>query len=146
MIDFVAKYFYYIFLGLIILTVIQRKYKGLSENKRMATLIASILFFIMYIGALGIKSKNLDQVWILLPLAVDLSLIYVLRNRLFIFKMNCQKCGKKLSSTDILYIDSNLCSDCAETEKPSDSSAGESDESSAASSEENEGDSSSDSE
>ena len=126
-IDFVSKYFYYIFLGLILLTVLQRRYRGTGDKKRFAVLIASILFFIMYIGAMGIKSKNLDQSWLLLPLAVCLSLVYVLRNRLFIFKTTCIKCGKKLSGTDILYIDSNLCSECAEAAKAADKAGADND-------------------
>ncbi len=118
MIDFIAKYFYYVFLGLILLTVIQRKYKGAGEHKRFATLIISILVFIMYIGALGIKIKQLNQGWILLPFLIDLSLIYVLRSKILIFKKTCQSCGKKLSITDIIYIDSNICSECTDAEKP----------------------------
>ena len=114
-VDFVSKYFYYIFLGLILLTVIQRKYRGVGDKKRFAVLLISIMFFLMYIGALGIKSKNLEQYWLLLPFLIDLSLIYVLRSRLFIFKTECLTCGKKLSTQDMLYIDSNLCSSCTET-------------------------------
>ena len=116
-IDFVSKYFYYLFLALILLTVIQRKYRGEGDQKRFAVLMVSIFVFVMYIGALGIRSKNLDQSWLLLPFLVDLSLVYVLRKKLFIFKTTCRSCGKKLAGTDILYIDSNLCNDCSEASK-----------------------------
>ncbi len=118
MIDFIIKYFYYVFLGLIILTVIQRKHRGTGDRKRLAALIAGILVFIMYIGALGIKTKNLDQIWILLPFSVDLSLVYVLRSRLFIFKTRCINCGNKLTGSDIFFTDSNRCSDCGSSEEP----------------------------
>ncbi len=115
-VNFVSRYFYYIFLGLIILTVIQRKQGQAGAGKRLAVLITAILFFIMYIGALGIKMKNFNPVWLLLPLFVDISLIYVLRDKLLIFKSKCRKCGKKLEISDILYIDSNKCSTCRKVE------------------------------
>ena len=126
-VDFISKYFYYLFLALILVTVMQRKYRGVGDQKRFAVLMVSILVFIMYIGALGVKSKNLDKSWLLLPFFVDLSLVYVLRNRLFIFKTSCLKCGKKLTGTDMLYIDSNLCADCAKDAKPSGSDAADKD-------------------
>jgi hypothetical protein len=117
MIDFIAKNFYYLFLGLIIFNVIQRKYRGVGGNKRMASLIAAIMVFILYIGAQGIKAKNLPEYWIYLPIFIDITLFYALKNKLFIFKRNCVNCGKKLSSREMLYIDSNLCADCDHTEE-----------------------------
>ena len=117
MIDFIAKNFYYLFLGLIIFNMIQRKYRGVGGNKRMASLIAAIMVFILYIGAHGIKAKNLPEYWISVPIFIDITLFYALKNKLFIFKRNCIECGKKLSTKEMLYIDSNLCADCDHTEE-----------------------------
>ncbi len=135
-VDFVSKYFYYVFLGLILLNCNTEKIQEVSEIKKdLQFFLASIMFFIMYIGALGIKSKNMEQQWLLLPFLIDISLLYVLRSRLFIFKTECQKCGKKLSTQDILYIDSNYCSDCAE--KPSEEAVEEASSSDADNTDEN---------
>ena len=117
MVDFIAKNFYYLFLGLIIFNVIQRKYRGVGDRKRMASLIVAIMVFILYIGAKGIQAKNLEEYWIFLPVFIDLTIFYTLKNKIFIFKINCVECGKKLSSREMLYVDSNLCADCDHTEE-----------------------------
>ena len=45
-IDFVSKYFYYIFLGLILLTVIQRKYRGSGDKKKNCSFNSSNSVFL----------------------------------------------------------------------------------------------------
>ena len=114
MINFIADNFYYLFIALILFNFFQRKQMGKGQRKRMASLIISIMVFILYIGAILITVKNLSHLWILLPVAVDISLFLTLKNRIMIFRKNCEKCGGKLSYTEMLSIDSNLCSNCEE--------------------------------
>jgi hypothetical protein len=128
MIDFIADNFYYLFLGWLVLNLMQRKHRTRGSRNRTATLMQAILIFILYIGAMVIREEGLEPKWIMVPLAVVAAGIYFFRDRIFPYKRNCVSCGAKLNMNQIFMYDANLCSNCDPDEQP-DADAGESDDS-----------------
>ncbi len=117
MIDFIVDKFYYLFLGLIVLSLVQR-HRGRGNSKRTATIFQAILVFIIYIGAMVIKEENLEKKWIIVPLAIVAAVLYFFRSRIIPYKMHCRNCGAKLNAAQIFMHDSNLCSNCDPDDKP----------------------------
>ena len=111
MIEFIADKFYYLFLGLIILSLVQRR-KGRGNIKRTATVFQAILVFILYIGAMVIQEEGFEKKWIVIPLAVVALALYFFRPRILPYKLHCRNCGARLNATQIFMHDSNLCSNC----------------------------------
>ncbi len=120
MINLIADNFYYLFIAVIVLNLFQRKYRERGQDKRIASLFISIMVFIVYFGAITIRAKNLPEIWILLPLAVDISLFYALKKRILVFRKSCTRCGKNLSAAELFCLDSNLCRECSGENEPGD--------------------------
>ena len=118
MIDFIADYFYYVFLGLLVLNIIQRKYRERGVKKRGATLYQAILVFILYIGATVIREEGFEKKWIIIPLALIAVALYFFRDRIVPYKTRCINCGAKLNTNQIFIYDANLCSSCDPYEQP----------------------------
>ncbi len=116
MIDFIADKFYYLFLGWIVLNLMQRRYRDRGSRKRTATLIQAVMIFILYIGAMIIREEALPVKWIALPLGIIGGILYFFRNKVLPYKLKCVNCGKKLGFNEIFMIDANLCPDCNEEE------------------------------
>lgn len=112
MIDFIADNFYYVFLGWLVLNLVQRRYRGRGAGKRSATLYQAILIFIVYIGATVIREEGFEVKWIIIPLAVVAAAIYFFRDRILPYKRNCVNCGAKLNMNQIFLYDANLCEKC----------------------------------
>ena len=112
MIDFIADNFYYVFLGWLVLNLIQRRYRGRGTKKRSATLYQAILIFIVYIGATIIREESLEVKWIIVPLIIVAGAIYFFRDRILPYKRNCVNCDAKLNMNQIFIYDANLCENC----------------------------------
>lgn len=119
MIDFIADNFYYVFLGWIILSLVQRRYRGRGDRKRTATLIQSILIFILYIGAVLIREEGFEKKWIMIPFAIIAVVLYFFRSKVIPYELKCRNCGARLNMNQIFIYDANLCSDCDPDEKTS---------------------------
>jgi len=118
MIDFIADNFYYVFLGWLVLNLVQRKHRERGSRKRTATLLQAILFFILYIGATVIREEGFEPKWIIVPLAVIAVALYFFRDKILPYKRNCVNCGAKLNMNQIFMYDANLCSNCDPLEQP----------------------------
>ncbi|OQY34065.1 MAG: hypothetical protein B6241_06170 [Spirochaetaceae bacterium 4572_59] len=112
MIDFIADNFYYVFLGWIILSLVQRRYRGRGDKKRTATLIQSILIFILYMGAVFIREEGLEKKWIVIPFVIIAVVLYFFRSKVIPYELKCRNCGAKLNMNQIFLYDANLCADC----------------------------------
>ncbi len=118
MIDFIVDYFYYLFLGILVLNIIQRKQRERGMKKRSATLYQAILVFILYVGASVIKAEGLEPKWIIVPLAVIAVALYFFRERIIPYKTKCINCGARLDMNQMFLYDANLCSKCDPYEQP----------------------------
>jgi len=121
MIDFIADNFYYVFLGWLVLNLVQRRYRERGSKKRTATLMQAILFFILYIGATVIREEGFEPKWIIVPLGVIAAALYFFRDKILPYKSSCENCGAKLNMNQIFLYDANLCSKCDPYEQPEES-------------------------
>ena len=119
MIDFIADNFYYLFLGWLVVNLMQRKYRERGHKKRNATLLQAILIFIIYIGAMVIREEGFEPKWIMIPFALVAIGFYFFRDRILPYKRNCVNCGAKLNFNQIVMFDANLCSNCDPLEQDS---------------------------
>jgi 8-oxo-dGTP diphosphatase len=127
MIDFIAVNFYYVFLGWLVLNLIQRRYRARGSKKRTATLFQAILIFILYIGATVLREEGFEPKWIIVPLGAIAAIIYFFRSKIFPYRRDCANCGAKLNMNQIFLYDANLCSNCDPLEQPEETDAEETD-------------------
>ncbi|QEN08232.1 hypothetical protein EXM22_09615 [Oceanispirochaeta crateris] len=128
MIDFIADNFYYVFLGWLVLNLVQRRYRERGSKKRTATLFQAILIFILYIGATVIREEGFEPKWIMVPLGIIAAMIYIFRSKIFPYRRDCAHCGAKLNLNQIFLYDANLCSNCDPLEQPSEEESSVADE------------------
>ena len=107
LIEFVSRYFYWVFLAILILNMTQRKHQKTAQKKRMATLYLAIAALVIYAGAELCRQYALgDGVMVAVILAV-VAAVAVLRNHTFPFTLTCQCTGRRLDWNTILYRDDN---------------------------------------
>jgi hypothetical protein len=110
--DFIASNFYYVFLGVLVINLFQRKHQKKSPRKRFATLFIAIGVFVFYTAAQLIRNFDANDAILFPVLAAILFVFYRFRAKLFPFSLKCKQCAKKLDYNQVLFNDSNLCSDC----------------------------------
>ncbi|MCF7927516.1 MAG: hypothetical protein K9L68_00370 [Spirochaetales bacterium] len=110
--EFILEYFYYIFLGLLFLTIFQRKHRGSARKKMKAVIYLAIFSFVLY-ALSGVLIEFDQSDWLLLPVALAITyLLYRYRGTLLPFSMKCVSCGTKLDFQRFMYHDNNLCAEC----------------------------------
>jgi len=116
----IAKLAYFLFMGILLLNIAQKRSGNKGVQKRTATLYLGIGTLILYLGAGAIKYSprlfriTLPDLFILPFLGVILGVLYLYREKTFPFHRRCRKCGSPLSLNQIVMLDSNLCSRCEE--------------------------------
>jgi len=111
---FVVEYFYWVFIAVLVVNLMQRKYRREVLKKRAATLYVAVVVFAFYIYAYGVIHFNFSDLLLIPYVAVAATLFAVYRRVLFPFAYRCKSCRLPLDFNRILYSDSNLCSQCAE--------------------------------
>ena len=114
--NFIVSYFYWVFLGVLVVNLMQRRRRAEAQRKRSATLYLAIFVFVFYIYAYGIIQLNLPEWFLLLYVALVAALMWFYRRTFLPFTLKCRSCATTLSFDRILYADSNLCLECAERE------------------------------
>lgn len=102
----------------------QRSHIDHGERKRFASLYAAVVFLVFYVGLIAVQrffSASMAD-GMLIPLFLMTGLLFwILRGKIFIFRLNCGECGTRLPVHTTLYYDDNLCLACRErARKPSD--------------------------
>lgn len=108
-IDFVAKYFYWAFLGWILMTLLQRRHGNKGIKKRMAVLYQSIIIFLVMVYATILKMNELTDVYLIIAAIAVVLVLFLGRKKILPYQMTCRICGKKMSFERILYYDDPLC-------------------------------------
>jgi len=112
---FLAKNVFYLLLAVLALNMFQRRYQQHAQKKRMATLYLGILILVFMVGTILIVNFNLPDL-LIFPLAAAVLLLgYVKREHVLPFRLNCRRCGQRMSSKRILFSDANTCDNCAES-------------------------------
>ena len=90
----------------------QRKYYPRSAQKRIATLIIAGLAMLYQILITIILARGWPQYLAIVAIIPTLAVAYPFRRRILLFRRTCASCGEKLSITETLNYDDNLCNTC----------------------------------
>ncbi len=121
--NFIVSYFYWVFLAILVLNLLQRKYRQKAQRKRGATLYVAIFVFVFYIYAYGIIQLGLSEWFLLVYLAVVGLLVGFYPQTFLPFRLRCASCSKTLSFDRFFYSDDNLCEQCARAASETESTA-----------------------
>jgi len=105
---FVADKFYWVFLGVLVINLIQRKYQETATKKRFATLYIAIALLLFFGTAQLILTYKLQPALLGLAALAILIVGYIYRDHVWPFRLRCQKSGKWLDAKTFLFRDSNI--------------------------------------
>jgi len=105
--EFLADQFYWVFLGILLLNVFQRRHHETAVKKRFATLYLGSAAFVIFLMANAVVEYGLPDFALLIGIAAVVALLYGLRRHTFPFTLSCQHSGKRLDMHTILFRDSN---------------------------------------
>lgn len=106
--------------GLVLILLInmsQRKIPD-SDRKRKATIWLCVLMMLFEFGIITIVSRGWNHQLGWLVLAVCLLLGFLLRRRVWPYRLHCVKCGRRLDWNHFIGHDDNLCQDCWDKAHP----------------------------
>jgi len=106
-VSFVAEEFFWVFIGILFINLLQRRHQATAERKRFATLYLAIAMFFVYTSAQFIIMYEASPYYFLAALAVIIGVVYRYREHTFPFRLRCRKTGKILNFDTILFRDSN---------------------------------------
>jgi 8-oxo-dGTP diphosphatase len=109
---------YWVVMAFLVVNLMQRKHTATAGKKRAATLIMASIALLLNLFFALILTYGLPAWTIAAAAAAMAIVVYLLRSRLFIFRLKCVSCGKTLSFNDVIYHDDNLCSDCRKELEP----------------------------
>ena len=118
-VNFVAEEFFWVFIGILFINLLQRRHQAQAEKKRFATLYLGIAMFFVYTSAQFIVMYEFPPSYFLAALAVIIGVLYRYRDHTFPFRLRCRRTGKILNFDTILFRDSNILPE-AETEDEED--------------------------
>ncbi|HUX20172.1 MAG TPA: hypothetical protein VMW69_02965 [Spirochaetia bacterium] len=112
--NFIVSYFYWVFLAILVVNLMQRRYREKAQRKRFASLYIAILVFVLYIYAFGVIRLNVSELFLLIYAAAAGLLLWSYRKTFLPFSFRCRSCKKPLTFDRFAYADSNLCAECQE--------------------------------
>lgn len=115
-INFIAKYFYWAFLGWIFMTLIQRRHGNKGIKKRMAVLYQAILIFLVMVYATILKMNDLTDVYLVIAAIVVVLILFFGRKLILPYRTTCRVCGKRMNFERIFFYDDPLCTEHDEQE------------------------------
>lgn len=105
MTTFIAEQFYWVFLVILLVNVMQRRHQKQAGRKRFATLYLAIAAFALMVAAQTIIATGVDEWW-LAPVVVAVGgVLYVYREHTFPFRSTSRKDGRQLTWKEIVYYD-----------------------------------------
>ncbi|MGM0673961.1 MAG: hypothetical protein ACQETQ_04630 [Spirochaetota bacterium] len=107
-VSFVAEEFFWVFLGILLINLLQRRHHDTAEKKRFATLYLGIAMFFVYTSAQFIVMYEQPPYYFIAALAVIIGVLYRYREHTFPFRLRCRRTGKILNFDTILFRDSNI--------------------------------------
>lgn len=101
----VAERAYWVFLGVMILNIIQRRYQKHVKKKRLATLIIGIALFGVLIAGHTVNELNGADWMFYLAVAAIIAILVYHRDKTFPFRFRSKRDGRWLSFQEILFDD-----------------------------------------
>jgi hypothetical protein len=99
--------------AVLIFNMTQRSHAAHGEKKRMASLHWAMPFLIVYLSALLIRRSGASPALLAPAGVVAVAFVVLFREKLFVFRTRCVRCGRPLALKRVLYYDANQCSECA---------------------------------
>ena len=121
--QFFSKFSYFLFLGILLANLYQKKYGKRGERKRFATLYMGIAVFVVFLASGAIIHSEqlfgtkLNDLLILPVVAGAAAYVYAKREKTLPFRFRCAKCGARLPAEKAFFIDGDLCASCEAGEK-----------------------------
>jgi len=107
-VTFVAENFFWVFIGILLVNVLQRRYHETAEKKRFATLYLGIAAFFVYTSAQLLIYYELSPYYFVPIMLLIVGVVYYYREHTFPFRLRCARSGKILNMQTILFRDSNI--------------------------------------
>lgn len=107
-VQFMADQFYWVFLGILLLNVFQRRHHETAQKKRFATLYLGSAAFVVFLVANAVVQYGLPEYSLIIGVVVVIGVLYLLREHTFPFRLHCRRSGKRLDMHTILFRDSNI--------------------------------------
>jgi 8-oxo-dGTP diphosphatase len=107
-VTWVADNGFWIFIGILLVNLLQRRYQETAQKKRFATLYLGIAAFVVYTSAQLLVTYELSPYYFVPILLLILGVVYYYRDHTFPFRLRCARSGKILNLETILFRDSNV--------------------------------------
>jgi peptidoglycan/LPS O-acetylase OafA/YrhL len=113
-----SKAAYFLFFGILLVNLYQKRYGKKGERKRFATLYLGFAAFCVFIAAGAIThsrrifSHEIPDTLIFAAIGALAYAVYRMRDKTLPFRVRCRGCGTKLSAEQAFFLDSNLCREC----------------------------------
>lgn len=120
LVAFVAENFFWVFIAILLVNVLQRRHQATAEKKRFATLYLGIAAFFFYTSAQALVMYELSPYYFVPVAALIVGVVYHYREHTFPFRLHCARSGKLLNLETILFRDSNILPESENGEPPAD--------------------------
>ena len=124
----ISENFFWVFIAILFINILQRKHHAKAERKRFATLYLGIAAFGVYVAGMSIVEFDLTDIVLRPVVAAIGAILFFFREHTWPFRLTCRETGRRLTWDEILYDDSNLSAEAKgeEREEASEESNGES--------------------
>jgi len=108
----IANNYLWFLVAILVVNMYQRKHVPRSNAKRISTLIIASLAMLWQVFIVIIITRGWPHYLAIVALALTIGIAYPFRKRILLFRTSCVECGVKLTPTQIINFDDNLCNDC----------------------------------
>lgn len=112
MIELLHRTVFILLLFKLFMTLYQRRFMDTGVKKRLLSLYQSLYLGVIYGAISGLISMNKPDSLTYLILVLATVVGFLLRKRLFAYTKKCERCGKTLAISQILFIDDQKCEKC----------------------------------
>ncbi len=106
----VAENFFWAFLAILVLNVLQKRHQPRAGRKRFATLYIAIGALVFMVAGQTIVTFGGNDLMLLASLCIIIAVMVHFRSHTFPFSLYSQRDGRKLTWQEILYLDEELIS------------------------------------
>lgn len=107
-VSFVAENFFWVFIAVLFVNLLQRRHQAEAQRKRFATLYLAIALFLIYTAAQTVVTYDVSAYYFVLAVVAVVAVLYRYRAHTFPFRLRCRRTGKILNMETILFRDSNI--------------------------------------
>jgi hypothetical protein len=100
-----AERVYWVFLGVMLLNIIQRKHQAQAGKKRMATLLVGVSLFGLLVVAQSINHFGGSDILFYIALVGYAAVLYTYRDRMLPFRIKSPVDGRWLNFQEIMFDD-----------------------------------------